>query len=312
MPSPPSSRAALPAAGSTLTSGVLRSAPRRALVLGAHRLGLYLSVDGSVLPVVPSDAVALPTAVRLGARSAALPGPAACPWGVEAGDHVRVGGGRVALPAADVVLVRSWRPARVRRLASGAACPGDRGAVAGLLADACTDEEAWLLPAVTELVSSLARVPEPEDETGSSVAGLVGRGRGLTPSGDDALAGVLLVSHALRASLHLAATVRARLGSTTAVSAALLGAAGDGFAAGPVVTLVDAVLVGHVEATARALPAVLGLGHSSGRDLVTGVLAALLGLAGTDVAGAATPVAGTPTARGRATIPETPTGRSAA
>ncbi|HSO64130.1 MAG TPA: DUF2877 domain-containing protein, partial [Ornithinibacter sp.] len=114
-----------------------------------------------------------------------------------------------------------------------------------------------------------------EDAVASGVAGLLGRGSGLTPSGDDALAGALLVAHALGAAAPLAAAVRARLAATTAVSAALLDAAADGFAARDVVTLVDAALAGDDDAVAVVLPHVLAIGHSSGRDLVTGVAAAL-------------------------------------
>ena len=107
------------------------------------------------------------------------------------------------------------------------------------------------------------------------MAGLVGRGIGLTPSGDDALAGALLVAHALGAGDGLADAVRARLHATTAVSAALLDAAADGYAARPVVTLVDAAVVGDPDAVRRALPAVLAIGHTSGADTVTGIRAAL-------------------------------------
>ena len=303
MPSPSPSRCPLPAAASTLTAGVVWAVPREAVVLGSHRLGLYLDVDGTVLPVVPSDAVALPTALRLGARAAMLPtdGPA---WGLEAGDRVLVGSGRVVLPVGEVHVVRTWRPARVRRLAPGAVrdrgtgvprrgtrrapARGDRGTVASLLAEATTACDSWLAPAVSDLLSRLTpgspRVGCSSGRPGhhlstrlveEAVGGLVGRGRGLTPSGDDALAGALLVAHAYRAWQPLAGAVRARLGSTTAVSGALLGAAADGFAAHPVVSLVDAAVVGHVEATVRALPEVVAIGHTSGRDLVTGVLAAL-------------------------------------
>ena len=69
----------------------------------------------------------------------------------------------------------------------------------------------------------------------------------------------------------LAAAVRARLGATTAVSAALLDAAADGFAARDVVTLVDAALAGDEATVAAALPAVLAIGAQSGRDLATGL-----------------------------------------
>jgi hypothetical protein len=97
----------------------------------------------------------------------------------------------------------------------------------------------------------------------------------LTPSGDDALAGALLVAHALGAGPDLADAVRARLAATTAVSAALLDAAADGYAARQVVTLVDAAVAADPGAVRRALPAVLAIGHTSGADTVTGVRAAL-------------------------------------
>ncbi|HYN68063.1 MAG TPA: DUF2877 domain-containing protein [Ornithinibacter sp.] len=104
---------------------------------------------------------------------------------------------------------------------------------------------------------------------------MVGRGAGLTPSGDDALAGALLVTHALGAGRALADAVRARLRSTTAVSAALLDAAADGYGARPVVALVDAVVASRADAVRRALPAVLAIGHTSGADTVAGIRAAL-------------------------------------
>jgi len=83
------------------------------------------------------------------------------------------------------------------------------------------------------------------------------------------------VAHALGTGSALADAVRARLGATTAVSAALLDAAADGYAARPVVTLVDAAVAGDAEAVRRALPIVLAIGHTSGADTVTGIGAAL-------------------------------------
>ena len=89
----------------------------------------------------------------------------------------------------------------------------------------------------------------------------------------------------------MADAVRARLGATTAVSAALLDAAADGYAARPVVTLVDAAVAGDADAVSRALPGVLAIGHTSGRDTVAGIRAALDALApelGAQVAARAT------------------------
>ncbi|MDC5699339.1 DUF2877 domain-containing protein, partial [Intrasporangium calvum] len=108
---------------------------------------------------------------------------------------------------------------------------------------------------------------------------LVGRGPGLTPSGDDAVAGVLL---ALRSAGELAAVQRLgaalvpHLHRTTSISAALLRAAVEGYAVPEVVALLDAP---HPSSDPDLLARVLAIGHSSGRDLVVGVTAARRALA---------------------------------
>ena len=125
------SRTELPAAASALTAGLLGGPPAEAIVLGVHGPALYLDVAGRVLPVVTADAVPLPTALRLTVRAGEVRGPAGAPgdapWGVAVGDPVVVGFGRVELPGADLVVARTWRPARVRRLPrSGVGCSGGR------------------------------------------------------------------------------------------------------------------------------------------------------------------------------------------
>jgi hypothetical protein len=293
---PTSPRPAQPAAVSTLVAEVVHGPVVHATVVGAHRYALYLAVGRSVLPVVTSDAVPLPTAVRLAVASGALArsaGPGADrpgPWGVAPGDVVPVGGGRIALPGLDVVAARTWRPARVRRVdRPRVGCSAGRGSShlstqlepSGWAGSGTGRESAWLEIGIRAALSSLGCSggrqgshlgTQPRAE---AVAGLVGRGAGLTPSGDDALAGALLVAGALGTGTALADAVRARLGATTAVSAALLDAAADGYAARPVVTLVDAAVADDAEAVARALPAVLAIGHTSGADTVTGIRAAL-------------------------------------
>ena len=259
----PVSRPALPAAVSTLVAAVVQGERVTATVLAAHRYALYLSVRGSVLPVVTSDAVALPTAVRLAAPAGAVA------WGVDVGDEVLVGGGRIALPGFDLVAARTWRPSRVRRDVSGVGCrEGRQGRHLSTQVElrGAGEDRGWLADGIRDVLATKA------------VAGLVGRGAGLTPSGDDALAGALLVAHALGADEALADAVRARLGATTAVSAALLDAAADGYAARPVVTLVDAAVATDPGGVRRALPAVLAIGHTSGADTVTGIRAALASL----------------------------------
>jgi Protein of unknown function (DUF2877) len=286
-PHRPQHRPAWPAAVSVLVADLVAGPPAPATVLAAHRFALYLSAAGRVLPVVTADAVALPTAVRLAVSSHDLAVGAPGGWGVGAGDVVTVGGGRAVLPGADVVAVRSWRPARVRRANSDVGCPGSHLGARLELERATTgttvDGSGWLADGIRAVVSCLGRAAAHEagrrstrvDEVEAAVAGLVGRGPGLTPSGDDALAGALLVAHSLGIGAPLAEAVRSRLGVTTAVSAALLDAAADGFAACPVVTLVDAAVADDADAVRRALPAVLALGHTSGADTVTGVRAAL-------------------------------------
>jgi hypothetical protein len=105
----------LPAAASPLTLDLVTGPSRQAVVLAAFPTALYLGLPehSRVLPVVTSDALVLPTAVRL-----AEPGPH--DWGVEPGDVVTLGGDLVALPRHGIRIVRSWRP---RRIEAGRANP---------------------------------------------------------------------------------------------------------------------------------------------------------------------------------------------
>jgi len=277
------SRVVLPGAVSVLTSALVGGAPLPAVVLGVHDPALYLEVAGQVLPVITSDAVALATALRLPVRSGRVPGVVSggVHWGVAAGDVVTVGGGRIVLPGFEVTAARTWRPARVRT--TGVGCSGGRSSshlstqLLGRVARGGSDG-GWLADGIRAVCSSLGCSRGRSDSHLSTQLGvglLLGRGPGLTPSGDDALAGILLVAHALGLSAPLAAAVRSRLGATTAVSAALLDAAADGYAAADVVALVNAALSGDDATLEGALPAVLAIGHTSGRDLVAGIAGAL-------------------------------------
>ena len=269
------SRVVLPGAVSVLTSALVGGAPLPAVVLGVHEPALYLEVARRVLPVITSDAVPLAPALRLAVPSGRVR------WQVSAGDVVTVGGGRVVLPGFEIAAARTWRPARVRQI-SRLEC-GSGGSGSHFRTQAAMETgSGWLADGIRAVLSAL-----PSRECGSGcqddhfrthgegVGGLLGRGQGLTPSGDDALAGILLVSHAVGRAAPLAAAVRSRLAATTAVSAALLDAAADGYAAPDVVALVDAALAGDDAGVSRALPAVLAIGHTSGADLVAGIAGAL-------------------------------------
>ena len=120
-------------------------------VLATGRFGAYLSVPGAAVDVVPLlgvDAIALPTAVRLG-----VPFPhEALPLAV--GDPVRLDDDGVTVAGRRVPLVRAWTPARVR--------PVDRLRPFAPMAEGRA-----------HLVAAAAAEP------GSAVATLIGRGTGL-------------------------------------------------------------------------------------------------------------------------------------
>lgn len=227
----------VPAAASTLCAHLVRGEPRTGTVLASTRHGCYVLVPGApgagladggeVLPVLTSDALALPTAVRLAVPSSATP------VRLERGQCVVVGQGRIISPGLEVHVVRTVRPARVRRVLG------------------CGTH--------TPISTAMVRA-------------LVGRGPGLTPEGDDELAGHLLVRAATGGH---APDLEAELVRTTALSASLLRAAAQGYAVPEVVAYVDAAVAGDHAAARRLRPAVAAIGHTSGEALLRGIHAAL-------------------------------------
>lgn len=102
---------------------------------------------------------------------------------------------------------------------------------------------------------------------------LVGAGPGLTPAGDDVLAGALVTAHAT-ADPRLRSWQRATRrclseGHTTAVSRALLHHALDGFATSELHDYLTAVCTGSDLAAPTSR--LLAVGHSSGAALAVGV-----------------------------------------
>lgn len=248
-----------PAAVSQRAAGLLGADRRPATVLGAFPRALYLEVAGgrALLPIVAPGGLRLPTAVTV---STPVVG-----WGVQPGEQVLVGGGEICLPGVVVRAVRTWRPVRVPSAEDG--CPPGTGAVRARLP--------WSDPA--RRLTDRLRAGE---DVRSGVAALVGAGPGLTPSGDDVLCGMLLAlrlrgpgSAALGPVLWRA--VQPRLTSTTSLSAALLTEAAEGYAVPPVVRLGEALVGGDAAQVAAAVPAVLAIGHTSGADLLGGLVGAL-------------------------------------
>jgi hypothetical protein len=262
-------------------------------VLAAFPTCLYLSLGRheDVLAVLTRDAVDLPIGVRLAVSADELDRGGG--WRTRPGDHAVVGARQIALPDVVIAVART-RAAAIHRFPVDGPSTGRRAALSAPLSrpqrpvDRASADDDTLLATSTAVV----RQALGGHETTTAVAGLVGAGRGLTPSGDDALCGILLTLRVLgRMEAHaaVAKATGARLGATTSISAALLAAATDGWAAPPVVRLL-ARMAGGPEAGAPALfdpedpdvREVLAIGHTSGADLLTGVAATLDALTATE------------------------------
>jgi Protein of unknown function (DUF2877) len=140
-------------------------------------------------------------------------------------------------------------------------------------------------PRIARFESWLRHAFEPDQTAADSahvaVWDLIGLGPGLTPSGDDFLAGALALLDALakrkaHAALARAITTAPR-GLTSPLSHCLLSAATHGHVGERLSLAVAAVVAGDVGA---AIAAIRTIGHSSGWDMLVGATAALRVVAG--------------------------------
>jgi hypothetical protein len=268
---------------------------RTATVLAAFPTSLYLRLDRheDVVAVLTRDAVDLPVGVRLAVSADEL--DQAGGWAAHPGNLVFVGAGKVALPAAEVVVTRT-RAAAIHRLPVDRTEPHRRPDtnVQSTGQNRAVDRAPAPNNALLTTSTELARRALAGQEVNAAVAGMVGAGQGLTPSGDDALCGILLTLRALgRLDAHaaVALAVRGRLGATTSISAALLCAAADGWAAPPVIRLLTRITAASpagshtiLDTQDRDVLTILAIGHTSGADLLTGVTATLAEAAATATA----------------------------
>lgn len=196
-------------------------------------------------PSVPVLTMCTPDAVRLPAAvvTSGLPSPG----------PLFAGAGRLEQRGTSWRVVRWWRPER------------PTGLVAPVRDLSC------LLP---DPRRHLVDVPLPAPtHDGLRPADLVGRGPGLTPAGDDLVAGALVAAHAT-ADGRLPwwrSQTRAALGTrrTTSVSQALLHHACDGYATPELAAFLVAVCTDD-PTTARSR--LLAVGHTSGAALAHGAL----------------------------------------
>lgn len=253
----------LTAAASTALGPELAAPARSAVALGGSDVAVYLGAGAhGVIAVLTSDALRLPCGLVLefDARRRALTAIAPLP-----GRTATVGDGRVQWTSrtGPVVIhaVRSWAPARVLPLGAAWA---DTGVAALVRAIAGAD---FGVPRVLPT--------DVGENVGEDFAlELIGRGPGLTPSGDDVLAGLLLGARAFGVRLdRLAAAVDLHADArTTALSARLLRHAIDGECVPEVATLLAALPAGC--AAGPAVDAVVRLGHTSGAALAHGIVVA--------------------------------------
>jgi hypothetical protein len=192
-----------------------------------------------------------------------------------------------------------WRPAPVALDAAARATLAERGAtvaqrVAGLAAPGgfgallTGGRPAFPLDGAADLALALAHAcarDDPDDVTDVALA-LLGLGGGLTPSGDDYVGGVLFIRTLTALGdrpgwRRLAdAVVAAAPARTHPISAALLADLADGLGWAPLHDLIAALATGDDAAAEIAARSLVRLGHTSGWDLLAGVIAGLGALPG--------------------------------
>lgn len=214
---------------------------------GPH--AVYLDLDGWCLGILAADAVLVPNGIRT--RIGHFPS-AGIPSTYLRGGVLHIGS----------------RPLTVGRVEDVHVPRLDRGKTLRTTASSATARATPPAP-VAELAAALA----PGGVDGPAVARLVGRGDGLTPLGDDLLAGWLVTCRALGvATPEVDVAVRDALPRTTLLSATLLDCALHGEALPQLRAWLAALGTPHLDDRTAAL---LAVGHSSGGGLLTGALLAL-------------------------------------
>lgn len=240
---PIQTRAAVPIGLRSILDGPVRTGT----VLSAHPSAIYLDFDGDVVALVDHTAVAVPCALVL--VTPLPPGLASSP--------IWVGAGTLTVGALRVEAGR-FVDRQVPRLPSP-----DRSSIAHARA----------------LLATVDFTEHPEtiglDEL--TAARLIGRGTGLTPSGDDIVAGYLVAAHAWGQSCEPVRSFVDRYARerTTSLSAALLRHAAAGEAIPELAAFLAAVSeVDDDRRVESTLAALLAIGHTSGVALAIGVVAA--------------------------------------
>lgn len=244
-----------------------------ARVLARLSTSTYLTADGEIVWLGGPDAIMHPRSILV----AAAPRPVS--------DDVHV----------DVAALSPWRPVPLalegvtmatlaeRWRALDAATLGTPGGFGALLAGRPLT---FPLYGARDAAAAVARACAHHEAAAVAEAALalLGVGGGLTPSGDDYVGGALFV-HALfgfvgpgdtAAWRHTVERVLAAAPTRThPISVALLGDLATGLSWAPLHALVAALAAGPTAAAREAAHRLVGLGHTSGWDMLAGVAAGL-------------------------------------
>lgn len=240
--------------------------PRTGRVLAVTPYALYVATGRSDLPalaVLSPDAIRVPNALVLHPRTPLLPP------GPRPGASAYYGAGGVTLGATRVTAAPTpWSPPRVHGLLARGARPDRLADLARALRTRPLD------PSCAAPLADLEQALRTADPAATKRAAwaLLGRGPGLTPSGDDILCGVLLAAHATGRPLHALARALEAPGTeqrTPLLSLSLLRHA----ARGECVPQAAAVLRGLGASAPLDATALFAVGHHSGTDLARGILA---------------------------------------
>jgi hypothetical protein len=255
----------IPAAAPAWVRSLVAGPDRPVRVVHRGSDAIYLDVGGSCVGVLSTSATAVPCAART-----ALP---TLPAEVQAAEQAWVGEGRVLLGGSEVVLARTVDAAVPHMPLAEIRDVGAR------LDRALGGQADHVRAELPEAALLALEVGDPD-----TVPTLLGRGSGLTPVGDDVLAGWVATAVAGSAPTAdetpvAAAVARQAAAMTTLLSATLL----DCARRGEVIPQFRALLL-SLAAPGRtdvddALDALLRVGHTSGAGLALGTVLALRHLA---------------------------------
>jgi Protein of unknown function (DUF2877) len=256
-------------AASVLVRDLLTGPVRAAAVVAAGPAATYLDVEGRLVAVVGAGGVQLPCAVIVSGTFVAAPSltPRPGSGGRHHNDALTVGGGAIRQDGRPALAVGRWFDPRVR---VSRIDPEARARFATMVRSHGQVDALLPAEAVDRLADDLAA-----GNAYRAVVALLGLGTGLTPAGDDLVAGALAALRAVGspAAQGLGRAVRALApAATTRLSAALLEASDAGAVVPEAAAVLRSLAGTDAGSLDRATRRLVGLGHTSGWHLAAGLL----------------------------------------